>query len=159
MPATEDTVYRAACQLLKDAWETNPALTWTVSTPEGPITIPGVPIEFPNTPSIRSAARQGDTDKPRPWARFVWQPVEGACNIGATRTEQSGVLSVEVYAPAGKDMTLVNALVTVPSSVYRRASLPGGGFFKNPRFRTVGNVDGDYFRKDFLVEYQFDEGG
>lgn len=157
MPASEDAAYRAVCALLEAVWETDPTQDWVISTESGDKTIKGIPIQFPNRPDIRQQGRRGTTDKPFSWARFRWQPATGRESIGQTSALQEGLITLEIHVPAGKGMTIANALVTVARSAFLRKSFPGGGCFYEFRTREVGQVEGVFYRKDFQAKYQFNE--
>lgn len=175
MPADLDTTYRQCCDLLLSVWEDDPAVVWGYSESNGSIlTIPGtitdantqtaiygIPIEWPNVEDNVDRNKDAQGNSVLPWARYRFQPATGRqTNIGnlgsVNRYESTGLITLEIRVPAGRGVTLANKLITLAQSAYRGKFTAGGAFFKNIRSRTVG-IDGGYYRKDCLVDFQFDE--
>ena len=163
MPASESEAYNQTVLQLLEYWEHNPAATWDIDHIDGPLTIAGVPIQFPNKVDDVVRDRESATgNNIAPWAQMLWQPTTcRQINVGrnnGNRFEHVGTLTLQINVPAGDGLFLATALATMAGNAFKGKSTSGGVFYKNPRTQVIGKISGGFvFRVDFLTEFQFDE--
>jgi hypothetical protein len=164
MPASESEAYNQSVLLLLGTWEHDPEVNWTIDHIDGDLSVPGVPIQFPNKVDAIVRDRESATgNNIKPWAQMLWQPATGrqtnvGSNSGANRFEHRGTLTLQINVPAGEGLFLATALATMAGKAFKGKSTAGGVFYKNPRTQNIGKIQGGFvYRVDFLTEFQFDE--
>lgn len=99
---------------------------------------------------------------PTPWARLTMIHSPGAGgqatlsgDTGKRRYERFGVLTIELYSPAGDGMRIADEMIRVAKGAYEGQRV-GGVTFHRVRPTEIG-PDGPYTHTNVLVEFEYDE--
>ena len=95
----------------------------------------------------------------KPWADvFVRHATGGQRSIGLgarRRQTHTGLLTVRVFTPSSDGRALSDAVSYAIIQAFVGKTTTGGVWFRNERISEVGR-DGDSFRVDVLIEFEYD---
>ena len=93
----------------------------------------------------------------KPWARAtVRHGPGGAANIGKTRFEREGTLTVQVFVPRGEGLREADSLAKILTDVLEGASTDNAVWLRNVRVNEIG-PDGIWYQHNVLADFIYDE--
>lgn len=113
----------------------------------------GVAVQYDNQVDLKPK----NTDS---WLRFnifyAESPQTSLGQSGSRRFTEMGFLRIEINTQAGKSTDTSDALAQIVIDAFKGQTDDGGTIqFKNVKHREVG-VDGNWFRADVLVDFEYD---
>lgn len=131
--------------IFKTAWDaaaTNPTL-----------------VDYPNTVPANGVKLPPDDN--RSWARVTIQHIGGRQSslsgaLGVQRYERTGILTVQIFVPAGEDLSEAHILAKVVIDAYEGVASPRQVWFRNARMNEIG-PDGDFYQVNVLVDFTYTE--
>lgn len=137
MTATRTEARDDIMELVNDAWTPT---TWQIQWPDKP-------ADVPTTPD--------------PWARAVMKHASGtqaslAGDTGQRRWTRTGVLTIQVFTPAGEGLSRSDVLSTILVDALEGASTPHGVWFREVRAQEIG-PDGDWYQVNVMAVFEYDE--
>lgn len=134
--------YRAARDEISDAFTD----AWRLANPTFPIVYEDAPA-----PS-RSAL---------PWARLTIRHNRGeqeamANPLGNRLFFRDGVVTVQIFTPAGEGLTRSYDLAKVAADAFEGRATPGGVWFRSVRIREIG-PDGNWYQINVVADFQYNE--
>lgn len=105
------------------------------------------------------------TNTPRskdlPWARLTIQHNQGgqaamANPIGQKLFHRDGLLTVQIFTPAGAGLQQSDVLAKVVSDALEGKATPGGVWFRQVRLKEVG-PDGAFFQLNVTANFEYSE--
>ncbi len=96
-----------------------------------------------------------------PWARVTLRNVDGrqgslAGALGVQRFDRDGLLTVQIFVPAGEGLSEAHTLSKIVADAYEGVAGDNGIWFRNVRVNEIG-PDGDWFQTNVLVDFTYDE--
>lgn len=147
MPCNANTAYQETMSKLKTVLDAGGYLN--------------VNTEWPNVRNEKPEERETESDRTDPWIRVVWQHIEsqprtvGSAN-GLRRYENFGLLTVSMHTPSGHGLTEISNFATTILNGFRGKSTSSGVVYHAGVPKEVGR-EGNYFRSEALIDFQYDE--
>lgn len=76
--------------------------------------------------------------------------------IGNNLFRRDGLLTVQIFVPIGKGLSLADTLAKVAADAFEGQSTPGGVWFRKVRMREIG-PDKAWFNVNVYAEFNYDE--
>ena len=146
MPCNANTAYQETMSKLKTVLDAN---------------YPSIKVEWPNVRNEKPEEREVESDRTDPWIRVAWQHIDsqqrtvGSAN-GARRYENFGLMTVSMYVPTGYGLTEISNFASTILNGFRGKTTTSGVVFLVAVPKEVGQ-EGNYFRAEALIDFQYDE--
>jgi hypothetical protein len=75
---------------------------------------------------------------------------------GRRRWERTGLVTVQIFVPAGEGLSEAYSLAKTVADAYEGTTTASGVWFRNVRVNEVG-ADGAWFQVNALIEFIYDE--
>ncbi len=95
------------------------------------------------------------------WARVTVRHTGGnqasLANVGGQRRwSRDGIITVQVFVPAGEGLSGAYALAKIVADAYEGTATPSAVWFRNVRVNEIGE-SGHWFQVNVLAEFTYDE--
>lgn len=96
-----------------------------------------------------------------PWARVAIRHATSAQaslsgTVGSRRFRRTGVLTVQVFEPAGQGLSGTTDLPKIVQDAFEGVSTPGGVWFRDVAINEIG-PDKSYFQTNVVAFFEYDE--
>lgn len=140
---TPNTARDEVLALFKAAWDADAEST-------------GIPVLWENVVGTPPEATDVNGN-PTSWARAQMRHVDGGhANIGNTRFDQSGLITIQIFTPSGFGLEKSDKLADVARKAFEGKKTASGVWFRDARINEEG-PDGPWFMTNVFVTFEYDQ--